>query len=250
MKNEFLNKTIYNRDEHESFYTCITNKMKLDKNLNYFDYGMMYAILSNSDDYIINATVLLKECGFGKTVFYTSFHKLQKLGYINKKVLGQGSGVLWTINEIVDNSISENRISNNGNPNIRISESRIPIFDPLISTNETSNKEINIKEENTNGPILDHKEIFSEVEEFTFGSKMPVAVETIPVKTLKEFRDDFNEIFPNYFNNNWEEKLMKKGIDTFFNEMVKIMDQNLDLPYYDNEQIELMKTDVKIFLSL
>lgn len=97
-KLSFNNDTQYNRAMHENKYTVITNDLINDLRLSPIEIGIMVMILSNSDSFIFNSTLMQKRSTLGKVMFYNSMKKLIEFGYIQKKAKVKG-GWLWTINE-------------------------------------------------------------------------------------------------------------------------------------------------------
>jgi len=95
----YCNQFTINRANHKSSYTCITNYLIKDERLNATEKGIMLLILSNDDKkYVLNMSILKKQCNIGDDRFNTSKRNLINLGYLNKQRIQ--CGIHWIVNEI------------------------------------------------------------------------------------------------------------------------------------------------------
>jgi hypothetical protein len=96
----FKNSTVYYREQHNAKhpYTVLTNQIIEDDRLNATEKGLMYMILSNSDEYVFNSDYLQKISGLGKVTYFNAIKHLQEFGYLIKRAVSTG-GYRWTILE-------------------------------------------------------------------------------------------------------------------------------------------------------
>jgi len=89
-----MNQTTYNRVDHDrkNPYVMISRALTQDKRLSAISIGLMAIILSNSDEFILNASHLKRVSKLTKTQFYKAWHELQECQYlIQKRVDGKGT---------------------------------------------------------------------------------------------------------------------------------------------------------------
>ncbi len=88
-----MNTTTINRSTHDPThpYLKVSNQLLRDKRLNVSAIGLMCAILSNSDTYIINSTYIKRMSGLTRTQFYKAWDQLKSCQYIIEKQTGKGS---------------------------------------------------------------------------------------------------------------------------------------------------------------
>jgi hypothetical protein len=153
MDRKFKNKTKIKRVNHDGKnpYTCITNRLIQDNQLNATEVGMMLMLLSNSDSYILNSTYFIQQTGLGNTQYNNCWKHLIELGYINKRKI-QG-GYEWIINES-PHPLQSIFTPDEFTPCEIIPDENTPDEnEALISTNETSINETTINVLNNNEKI-------------------------------------------------------------------------------------------------
>ena len=88
-----MNQTAYYRLDHNKSnpYLKISRSLVQDKRLTAIAVGLMVKILSNSDNFVLNASYLKQVSQLTKTQFYKAWNDLQKYQYVIQKKVGKGS---------------------------------------------------------------------------------------------------------------------------------------------------------------
>jgi len=155
------NKTIYYRASHDEKhpYTMISNTLIKDNRLSILEKGLMIYLLSNSDKYVINKSVILRDSGHGRKAIDNAFKNLKELNYIaymyNKNVH------TWIINEYPEycsqsdsTNVTAEHCGDFSNRTNVIPEKCNNLIDSTIVTSQLEQviniNETNINEANTN----------------------------------------------------------------------------------------------------
>lgn len=167
------NRTIYYRAKHDKDnpYTPISNTIVKDKRLSFLEKGLILFLLSNSDEYRINKSVILTQSGHGRKAIDNAFKHLKEIGYIG--YMYKNNIHTWIINECPEyyhDSNSTKEITqkyDNSSDITKVSS----ILEQVINTNEivpnenNTNKKINNEEINNEKQTLGFKDSPRENEE-------------------------------------------------------------------------------------
>lgn len=82
-------------DGKSNYYTKMSNDIAEDNRLNATQMGIMFLILKNSDDFVLNKGYIRKKSGLGERAFATAWKALVKYGYITEERVNTPSGAVY-----------------------------------------------------------------------------------------------------------------------------------------------------------
>lgn len=226
-KNFRYNKTIYNRAKHsdEEHFTIISNTIVKDIRLNFTEKGLMLYLLSNSDEFVVNKSVIIKTSGLGRKAIDNAFTKLKELNYI--QYFYKNNIHTWIINESPEYCPKSNTTKVTSQKYNHSSDSTIVTLplEQVINTKEKRTEEKNTKKENN------HVENNNEMQ--TLDSKDF----SLSLSDKNEVNSSLNNNLNNNVNNDLNLILSKsKHFNSIYTESGNGWDK-LDISKYSNSQI-------------